>query len=101
VHIPNSAYRASRPRPVLSVAGPKASASFLDEASLEACFRASRRLSIGTPMKRWSRPPQPLPSMACPSRKAWPRSFDGLRASRGFLLVSCSNCTKPENFPIN
>lgn len=100
-HTPNNVCHASRRQSILSVAGLKAWASGLDEASLEACFHASKRLSIGTPMKRWSQPPQPLPSMACPSRKAWPRSFDGLRASRGFLLVSCSNCTETTTFPIN
>jgi hypothetical protein len=97
-HIPNNACRASRQRPVLYVGGEKAWASCLDEASIEAYSRASTRLSIGTPMKRWSPLPQPLPSMTCPSRRAWPRSFDGLRASRGFLLVSCSNGTAPTIF---
>jgi hypothetical protein len=57
--------------------------------------------SIGMPMKHWSRQSQPLPSTTSLARKAWPRSFDGLRASRGFLLVSCCNCTKPTPFSIN
>jgi hypothetical protein len=100
-HTPNNVCHALRQRLILSVARLKASASCLDEASSEACSHASTRLSIDKPMKRWNRPPQPLPSMTCPSRRAWPRSFDGLRVSRGFLLVSCSNCTKPEKLPIN
>jgi len=100
-HSPNNVCRVSRQRPVLSVAGLKAWASCLDEASIEACSHASMHFASGMPMTHWSRLPQPLPSMACPSRRAWPRSFDGLRASRGFLWVSCSNCTETTTFPIN
>lgn len=100
-HNPNTGCRASRQRPVLSVAELKAWASCPDEASLVACSHASTQIAIGMPMKHWNRLPQPLPSTTCPSRKAWPRSFDGLRASRGFLLVSCSNCTEPTIFSIN
>lgn len=97
-HTPNNACRASTQRPVPSVAGRKASASCPDEASIEVRFPASQRLSSGIPMKRWSQLSQPLPSMTCPSRRAWPRSFDGLRASRDFLLVSYFNCTEPTTF---
>jgi hypothetical protein len=53
------------------------------------------------PRKRWSQLTQPLPSTTYPSRRAWPRFFDGLRASRGFLLVSCCNCTELTSFSIN
>jgi len=100
-HNPNNVCHVSRQRPVLSVVGLKAWASCLDEASLEACPHASMHFAIGMPMTHWSRLPQPLPSMAYPSRRAWPRSSDGLRASQGFLLVSCSNCTETTTFPIN
>lgn len=100
-HTPNNVYLASRQRPVLSVVGQKAWVSCLDGASLEACSHASMHFAIGMPMTHWNRLPQPLPSMACPSRRAWPRSSDGLRASRGFLLVSCSHCIETTKFPIN
>jgi hypothetical protein len=53
------------------------------------------------PMKRWSQRPQPLPSTTCPSRRAWLQLLDGLRASRGFLLVSCPNCTETTSLSIN
>lgn len=100
-HTPNTACRASKQRPTPSVAGLKAWEVCPDAAWIVVCFHASTRFSSGMPMKRWSRLPQPLPSTICPSRRAWPRSFDGLRASRGFLLVSCTNCTEPTLFPIN
>jgi hypothetical protein len=100
-HTPNTVCRASRQRPTLYVAGLKAWEFCQDEASIVVCFHASTRFSIGMPMKRWSRLPQPLPSTTCPSRRAWTRFFAGLRASRGFLLVSCTNCTEPTLFPIN
>lgn len=100
-HNPNNACRATRRRQVLSAAELKAWASCLDEASLEVCSHASTHCAIGMPMRRWSQRPQPLPSTTCPSRRAWPRSFDGLRAFPGFLLVSCPDCTEATIFSIN
>lgn len=100
-HNPNIACRASMQRRVLSVAGLKVWASCQDEPSLEACSHASTHFASGTPMTHWNRLPQPHPSTTRPSRRAWPRSSDGLRASRGFLLVSCSNCTELTTFSIN
>ena len=93
--IPNTGRRAPRQRPIRSVGERTAWDLCLDEAWIAACFHASRLSSTGVPRTRWSPRPQPLPSTTCPSRKAWPRSFDGLRESRGFLLVSCLNCTEP------
>lgn len=84
-HTPNTVCRASRQPPILPAAGQRAWEFCPDEASTEACSHASTRFASGVLMKRWSRRPQPLPSTTCPSRRAWPRSFDGLRASRGFL----------------
>lgn len=101
VHNPNTACRASRRRPIPSVAAMKAWASGLDEALLEACSRASTPSAIGRPMKHWSRRPQPLPSTTYPSRKAWLRSFDELRASRGFLKVSYPHHTALATLSIN
>jgi hypothetical protein len=53
------------------------------------------------PMTHWSPRSQPLPSTTFPSRTAWPRLFDGLRAFRGFLWVSCLNCTESGSLSIN
>lgn len=100
-HIPNTACHESRQRSTLSAAGSKAWEFCPDEASIGVCFHASTRFSIGMRMKRWSPLSQPLLSTTYPSRRAWPQSFDGLRASRGFLVVSCTNCTKSTLFPIN
>ena len=100
-HTPNTGCRATTQRPIPPVGGRKAWEFCPDEAWTEACLRASTPFSIGVPMKHWSRLPQPLPSTTCPSRRAWPRSFDGLRASRGFLMVSCRNCTNPRALSIN
>jgi hypothetical protein len=101
VHTPNTVCRALVQRPIPYVDGRKAWGLCPGEAWTEACLHASTPLSIGVPMKRWSQLPQPLPSTTCPSRRAWPRSFDGLRAARGFLMVSCCNCTKPNSLSIN
>jgi hypothetical protein len=101
VHTPNTVCRAPRQRPIRSVGGRTAWEPCPDEAWAVACLHVSKPSSTGVPRTRWSPPPQPLPSTTCPSRKAWPRFFDGLRASRGFLLVSCPNCTERATFSIN
>jgi hypothetical protein len=101
VHIPNTVCRAPMQLPIRSVGGRTAWELCPDEAWIAACFHASTPSSTGVPMTRWTPRPQPLPSTTYPSRRAWPRSFDGLRASRGFLLVSCPNCTEPASFSIN
>ena len=101
VHTPNTVCRAPMQRPIRSVGGRTAWELCPDDAWTVACFRASTPSSTGVPMTRWSPRPQPLPSTTYPSRRAWPRLFDGLRASRGFLLVSCPNCTEPATFSIN
>ncbi|GEM_PF-5264137 len=100
-HIPNTAYRESVRRPIRFVDAPTIWAFFPNEAWTVACCRASTISSNDVPMTRWSPQSQPLPSTTYPSRRAWPRLFDGLRAFRGFLLVSCSNCTESGLFSIN
>jgi hypothetical protein len=53
--------------------------------------RVARHSSIDMPKRHSSQLPQPLPSMTFPARTAGPRSSDGLRALRDFLMVSCHN----------
>jgi hypothetical protein len=88
VHTPNTVCPAPRQRPIRSVGGWTTWELCPDEAWTVACFPASTPSSTDAPRRRCSRLSQPLPSTTYPSRKAGPRFFDGLRASRGFLLVS-------------
>lgn len=101
VHSPSIVCRALRPQPVRAVRDRTAWALCPDEAWTAACRRASTPAASDAPMKRSNQRPQPLPSTAFPSRRAWLRLFDGLRASRGFLMVSCPNCTEAAKFSIN
>jgi len=100
-HIPNTECREPEQRPIRSVGGRTVWTLCLDEAWTGACFRVSMPAASGGPMKRWSQRPQPLPSTTFPARRAWLQPFDGLRASRGFLLVSCPYCTEAPAFSIN
>jgi hypothetical protein len=100
-HIPNIACREPVPTPICFADAPPVSAFFPHEAWTVTCCRASTPPSTDAPMTRCSPQSQPLPSTTCLSRRAWPRLFDGLRAFRGFLLVSCPNCTEPKSFSIN
>jgi len=100
-HIPNTAYHEPVPPPIRFADAPTIWAFFPNEAWTVACCRASTLSSNDVPMTRWSPRSQPLPSTTYPSRRAWPRLFDGLRAFRGFLLVSCPNCTESGSFSIN
>jgi hypothetical protein len=100
-HIPNTAYREPVPPTIRLADAPTIWAFFPNEAWNVACCRASTLSSNDVPMTRWSPRSQPLPSTTYPSRRAWPRLFDGLRAFRGFLLVSCPNCTEYISFSIN
>lgn len=90
-HIPNTACREPMPPPIRFADAQIIWAFFLNEAWTVTCCRASTLSSNDVPMTRWSPRSQPLPSTTYPSRKAWLRLFDGLRAFRGFLLVSCPN----------
>lgn len=100
-HIPNTAYREPVPPPIRFVDAPTIWAFFPNETWTVACCRASTLSSNDVPMTRWNPQSQPLPSTTYPSRRAWPRLSDGLRAFRGFLLVSCPNCTESGLFSIN
>jgi len=100
-HIPNTACREPVPPPIRFADAPTIWAFFPNEAWTVACCRASTLSSNDVPMTHWSPRSQPLPSTTYPSRKAWPRLFDGLREFRGFLLVSCPNCTETGSFSIN
>lgn len=101
VRIPSTECLASTPRSIQSVGARTAWALCPDEAWTAACCRVSTRSSNDVPTKHWSQRSQPLPSTPFPSRKAWLRLFDGLRAYRGFLSVSCPNCTEATPFSIN
>ena len=87
-HIPSTAYLDLEPLPIRFADPPTIWAFFPNGAWTSACYRASRLSSIDGPKTRWSPRSQPLPSTTCPSRKAGPRLFDGLRAFQGFLRVS-------------
>lgn len=100
-HIPNTACREPVPPPIRFADAQIIWAFFLNEAWTATCCRASTLSSNDVPKTRWSPRSQPLPSTTSPSRKAWPRLFDALRAFRGFLLVSCPNCTGSGSFSIN
>jgi hypothetical protein len=97
----NCACRASMPRPILVLGWRKASTLGPDAASIGACCRVSMPSSSDAPMKCSNPRPQPLPSTTRPSRRAWLRFYDGLRASRGFQRVSCPNYTKAKSVSIN
>lgn len=93
-HTPSTECREPTRRPIRSVGGRTAWAFCLDEAWFAACYRVSTPSAIGMPRKRWSQRSQLLPSTSFPSRRAWLQSYDGLRASQGFLMVSCPNYTE-------
>lgn len=89
--IPNDACPATMPPSVLPAAAWRVLAIVPDAAWTATCCHASRPSSNVVPKRRWNQLPRPLPSTTCPARKAWPRSFDELRAFLGFLVVSCRN----------
>ena len=90
---PKSVSLATTRPPIRLVAESRASAFCLDEVSHAAYSRVARHSSTDTPKRHWRQPPQPLPSMSFPARTAGPRSSDGLRALRDFLMVSCKYCS--------
>jgi hypothetical protein len=63
---------------------------------------ASKLFANGSPTRRWSRLPQPLPSTSSPAQKAGLQSFDELPAQRGFLWVAFTKYTKYyASFPLS
>lgn len=100
-HIPNTACREPVLPPIRFAGAQTTLAFFPNEAWTVARSRASTLSSNDAPMTRWNPRSQPLPSTTCPSRKAWPRLFDGLRAFRGFLLVACPNSIESRSLSIN
>jgi hypothetical protein len=88
---PNSASPATTNAPIRRVVESRASAFCLDVVSHAVYSRVARHSSIDAPKRRSSQLPQPLPSMTFPARTAGPRSSDGLRALRDFLMVSCQH----------
>lgn len=61
-------------------------------------FRVARPCATDGPKKRCNQSPRPLRSTSSHARTIEPRSSDELRALRGFLMVSCTNCSAPPNF---
>lgn len=98
---PNNECRAPMLRPIPYIGGRTTWALAPDVAGLATGCRVSMPSSIGTPRKRWNRRLQPHPSTTCPARTAWLQSYDGLRASQGFRLVSCRHYTKAARVSIN
>jgi hypothetical protein len=93
-HIPNTVCRGLRLPPVLYVDRQTAWMVGPDAAWLATGSHASTPSAIGMPRKHWNRRLQPHLSATCPARTAWLQSYDGFRASQGFRLVSCCNCTQ-------